>query len=205
MSVPLMMPNDQICIDILHLLYNLVSDDPESSGVDRAIIQATLHIPQTQMDNSVTYLAKNGLVSLSGMMGTRWTFAKITGDGIDVLENKERYAEKYPFSQLTSSQAPKQPQDSLRQTVELQVSFEEQVAIATRQASDQVLAAQISKGDKRKIEKQLKSLEKELLKARKADLNRIQKDWLWLKKNANWATSALAPAVLEAAKKALSI
>ena len=86
-----------------------------------------------------------------------------------------------------------------------QVSFHEQVSNAFKQASDQVLGAKISPGEKGKIEKQLKSLEKELLKTKKADLGVIQKDWEWLKKNADWISRGLASVVLEGIRVALDL
>jgi hypothetical protein len=204
MSTPI--SNDKLTIDILQLLYNRVSDNPEGSGVDRAIIQATVNVSEKQMDDSIAYLETNGLVSVSRAGGSKWTFAKITGDGIDVVENKERYAEKFTFTQTASSQAPADGgQPRFSQKMQPQLSFPEQLTEAFRQASDQVLSAKISTSDKGKIEKQLKSLQKELLKGAKADLGSIQKDWEWLNKNANWLHAAVGPMVLEALKIRLDL
>ena len=79
------------------------------------------------------------------------------------------------------------------------------VTDAFRQASNQVLDAEIPRGDKGKIEKQLRGLEKELLKAPKADLAAVQKEWEWINKNASWLSATVAPAVLESVKISLNI
>lgn len=195
----------QVSMDILQLLYNRVSDDPASSGVDRAIIQATLKIDEKQMDENIAYLEANGLVAVSRAGGYKWTFAKITGDGIDVVENKERYADKFTFTQAASSQIPLEGQAKISQRLQPKLNFPEQVSTAFKQASDQVLSAKISNGDKGKIEKQLRELEKELLKAKKTDLSAVQKEWEKLNKNAGWLNVTLAPVVLEAVKLALDL
>jgi hypothetical protein len=195
----------QVSIDILQLLYNRVSDDPTSSGVDRAIIQATLKLDEKQMDDNMAYLEANELVAVSRIGGYKWTFAKITGDGIDVVENKEKYADKFTFTQTASSQVPLEGQAKMSQKLQPKLSFPEQVSIAFKQASDQVLGAKISNGDKGKIEKQLRELEKELLKARKADLGSIQKHWEAINKNASWLRPVMTPVVLEAVKLVMDL
>ena len=164
--------------------------------MDRAIIQATLQISPKQIDDIMSYLAEKNFVALAGTTSGKWTFAKITADGIDVIENKERYADKFPFIQA-SNKVHEEDQEQVFQTTQVQASFSEQVSNAFKQASDQVLGAKISTGEKGKIEKQLKSLEKELLKTKKADLGTIQQVWEWLKKNADWLSPTLAPVVLE--------
>ena len=94
--------------------------------------------------------------------------------------------------------------DKAFKTVEL-LNFAEKVADAFKQARDQLLAAQISVGEKEKIGKQLRSLEKELLKAKKADLNSIQKEWAALKKNAAWLSPNLTPILLESVRVILDL
>jgi len=196
--------DNQVLLDILELLHKNISDDPASPGVDRAITQATLQILPKEMDDNMSYLAERNLVALAGTASGKWTFAKITTDGIDFIDNKERYEGKFPFSQA-SSQIQEEGQEKVFQTVQPQASFPEQISNAFKQASDQVLGAKISSGEKEKIEKQLKSLEKELLKTKKADLGVIQKDWEWLKKNADWVIPALASVVLEGIRVALDL
>jgi hypothetical protein len=157
------------------------------------------------MDDNMSYLEANGLVVVSRAGGYKWTFAKITGEGIDVVENKERYADKFTFTQTTSSQVPAEGQTKISQKLQPKLSFPKQVSAAFKQASDQVLSSKISNGDKGKIEKQLRELEKGLLKAEKTDLATVQKEWDRLNKNAGWLNVTLAPVVLEAVKLALDL
>ena len=196
--------DNQVRLEILQLLYNLASDNPSSLGIDRAIIQATLHISQQQMDDSVSFLEANGLVGLFRADGTKWTFAKITGDGLDVVDHKERYAEKYAFTQNETSQIQESKQQKFSKK-DPNANFTELVAISFKQASDQVLGSSKSNYDKSKIEKRLKEFQKELTKAKKADLNSIQKDWAWLKKNAGFVCPEVAPAVLETIRLILDL
>ncbi len=196
--------DNQVLLDILELLHKHISDDPESRGIDRAIIQATLQIPLKQMDDIITLLAQRNLVILAGTTGGKWTFAKITTDGIDVIENREKYADKLSLIQtLTDPNSEEGFDEAFKKSPPH--SFTEQVTDAFKQASDQVLGATISVGEKGKLEKQLRSLEKELLKGRKADLNSIQKDWEGLKKNAGWLTPTIAPVLLEGIRVALDL
>jgi hypothetical protein len=196
--------DNQILLDILELLHKHISDDPASPGVDRAIIQAALQSSPKQMDDNMSYLAERNLVALAGTASGKWSFVKITTDGINIIENKEQYADKFPFAQA-SSQIQEECQENVSRTTQVQVSFTEQVSNAFKQASDQVLDAKISPGEKGKMEKQLKSLERELLKTRKADLGSIQKYWEWLKKNADWLSPTLVPVVLEGLRVALDL
>jgi hypothetical protein len=191
--------DNQVRLEILQLLYNRASDNPSSLGVDRAIIQATLKISHQQMDDAVSFLEVNGLVGLSRADGTKWTFAKITGDGLEVIENKERYAEKYAFTQNVTNQIQEPMQQNFSKK-DPNANFTELVATSFRQARDQVLDSSKSKNDKSKIEKQLREFQKELTKAQKADLGSIQTDWEWLKKNAGFVCPVVAPAVLETVK-----
>ena len=196
--------DNQMLLNSLELLYKRINDDPASPGVDRAIIQATLQISPKQIDDSLSYLAERNLVALTGAASGKWTFAKITAEGIEVIENKERYANKFLFAQ-SSSQIHEEDREKVFRTVETRVSLSDQVADVFKQASDQVLSSKLSSGEKRKIEKQLKSLEKELLKSKKADLKTIQKEWERLKKTAGWLSPTVAPVMLEGIRIALDL
>ncbi len=196
--------DNQTLIGILELLYKNISDDPSNPGIDRAIIQATLQIPVKQMDDVASFLAQKNLVTLAGTANGKWTFAKITIDGIETIQNQERYADRLIFTQPSNSQNPLESREKAFK-IEQPQSFAERVAGAFKQASDQLLVAQISVGEKGKIGKQLKSLERELLKAKKADLNSIQKEWVALKKNAAWVSPTLAPILLESVKVILDL
>jgi hypothetical protein len=156
------------------------------------------------MDDAVSFLEANGLVAFSKADGTKWTFAKITGYGLDVIENKERFAEKYAFMQNTTSQIQEQGQQKFSKK-DFNANFPELVCTSFKQASDQVLGSSKSNSDKSKIEKQLREFQKELTKAQKADLGSIQKDWEWLKKNAGFVCPVVSPAVLETVKLILDL
>ena len=191
--------------NILELLIKRISDDPASVGLDRAIIQATLQISPKQVDDNMSYLAERNLVALAGTASGKWTFAKITADGIDVVENKELYPDKFSFAQTSINQITSEDKDETFKKSQTKFSFNEKVADTFKQASDQVLNANLSIGEKAKIEKQLKALEKELLKTKKADLGTIQKEWEGLKKNAGWLSPTLALVVLEAIRATLDL
>ena len=197
--------DDQVRLDILELLYKHRVDTAARSGVDRAIIQDTLKVSEKQMDFNISYLEDNALVTLSRTIGTQWTFAKITSDGIDVIENKERYADKFSFIQASTTKIQDEDHEKIIKSVVSEASFSLQVTDTFRQARDQVRAAKLSRSDEEKIEKQLKALEKELQKTKKADLGTIQKDWEELKKKASWLSPTIAQIVLEGIKKALDL
>jgi hypothetical protein len=196
--------DDQARLNILELLYEHVKDYPASLGVDRAIIEATLGLSQKQMDDDTLYLEEKALVALTRTTGSQWIFAKITADGIDVIENKERYADKFSFTQATISILPKEELENIQAT-QPEVSFTQQITEAFNSAYDQVHASTVSSSEKKKIEKQLSILEKDLQKAKKIDLASIQKNWDWVKKNANWVCPIVAPVVLEGIKIALDL
>jgi hypothetical protein len=197
--------DDQVRLDILELLYKHRGDNATRSGVDRAIIQATLKLSEKQMDINISYLEDKALVTLSRTLGSQWTFAKITSDGIEVIENKERYADKFSFTQASTSQIQDEDHENIREAVSSETIFPLQVTDTFRQARDQVRATKLSRSDEEKIEKQLKALEKELQKNKKADLGTIQKDWVELKKKASWLSPILSRVVLEGIKKSLDI
>jgi hypothetical protein len=197
--------DNRVLQDILELLIKRISDDPESVGVDRAIIQATLQISPKQVDDKMSYLAERNLVALAGTASGKWSFAKITADGIDVVENKKSYADKFSFAQTSINQITSEDQDETFKKSQTKFSFNEKVSDTFKQASDQVLNASLSIGEKAKIEKQLKALEKELLKTKKIDLRTVQKEWDGLKKNADWLSPTLASLMLEGIRVALDL
>ena len=197
--------DDQVRLDIVELLYKHREDNATRFGVDRAIIQDTLQLSEKQMDINSLYLEDKALVTLSRTFGTQWTFAKITSDGIEVIENKERYADKFSFTQASTSQIQDENHENIRETVSSETIFPLQVTDTFRQARDQVRAAKLSRSDEEKIEKQLRALENELQKTKKADLGTIQKDCGELKKKASWLSPILSRVVLEGIKKSLEI
>jgi hypothetical protein len=198
-------PDDQIRLNILELLYKRFRDNETSPGVDRAIIQAILGLSEKEMDVNILFLAEKALVALTMTTGSKWTFAKITPDGMEVAENKELYAEKLSATQDATGQNLENPQENFVRTMDPQLNFAEQLSDGFNQAYNQIRDANISNSEKGKIEKQLIILEKELHKAQNADLGKIQKQWEWLKKNAGWLNPTLGQVVLEEIKTVLEI
>jgi hypothetical protein len=196
--------DDQVRFNILELLYNRKENNPAGSGVDRAIIQDALKLDEKQLDNNMSYLEEKSLVSLVRLSRSQWMFAKITVDGVDVIENKERYTDKFSFTQAATSHASDGSED-FSKILKSQTKFPEQLSDAFKRALDQVRVSTLPVKEREKIEKQLRSLEKELQKTPKTDLAVIQRDWEWLKKNANSSTQYISNVVLEAIKIALAI
>lgn len=197
--------DDQIRLNMLEMLYKRAQENPESAGIDRAIVQATLQIPEKQMDQNMSFLGEKALVELSGFGVSQWTFAKITGDGMDVIENKQKYKDKFSFTQAATSLTAEESQALPQQEEQPQFTFPEFLSNGFNQAYNQIRAENMSPGDRKKIEKQLNDFEKELLKTTKADLGTIQKDWQWLSKYAPSMCQILAPVVLEGIKAALNL
>jgi len=196
--------DDQARFNILELLYNRQQNNPAGSGVDRAIIQDALKLSEKQLDTNMSYLEEKNLVSLVRLSGSQWTFAKINVDGVDVIENKERYADKFSFTQAVASQTSENS-EVLTKTPRIQTSFHEQLSDGFKQALDQVRVSDLSVKEREKIEKQLRSLERELQKTPKIDLAAVQRDWDWLRKYANASTKSVSGVVLEAIKLALGV
>lgn len=197
--------DDQVRATILELLYKRAKEAPESSGVDRAIIQDTLKDAGKLMDDNITFLEQKGLVTLSKGDGKQWTFAKISLDGVEVIEDKERYAAKFSLVQALTSQTPEGDQEAISEREQSPLSFDELLRESFKQAYDQIRAANLPMSDRGKIEKQLREFEKELQKTKKADLGSIQKSWDWLNKYAHSLTPVIAPAVMETIKIRLEL
>jgi hypothetical protein len=200
-------PDNEVSLEILQLLYNRFNPDETGFGVDRAIIQALLGLSEKKMDDNVLYLEEKALVTVHRGAGSKWTIAKITPEGIEVIDNKESFSEKFALTQAATNQIPYDNQN-LTHSVQPgrgELSFTEQLSEAFDQANHQVFAKNISSSEKGKIEKQLRELERELRKMEKADLGKIQQIWTWLKKNAGWVNPTIAQVVLEGAKTALEV
>jgi hypothetical protein len=59
-----------------------------------------LNVPNRNLDYSISYLAKNGMVKLVTAQGTEWVWATITSVGRDILENPTRYEDRFPFAKI---------------------------------------------------------------------------------------------------------
>ncbi|MCW3996931.1 MAG: hypothetical protein NWE98_12385 [Candidatus Bathyarchaeota archaeon] len=198
--------DDQIKLDILFLLYKHFKDNPASRfGVDRAIIQDTLKVSEKQMDNNMTFLEEKALVALTRGRSQQWIFAKLSAEGVEVIEHMEKYAEKYSFIQNATGRifeaTPKEP----TQVAPIAESFGERLDNSFKQATDQILMSDMPRGEREKIVKKLQALKKELQKGQRADLRIVQDDWVWLKKNAGMIVPAMSSVVLESVKMVLEL
>lgn len=192
--------NSEVRHRILEILYNLAQQKPSSMMEDNSL-QKLLEVSQEKMDFNALYLAEKGLVRLHWGFNKRW-WAEITAYGVDVIENKKRYSEKFPFIQTTIQTIHGDVYGNVVQAVESKVDFNQQVSSAFQEALDII----ISKKDiqltlRNEIEKNLRLLEKEL-RSQEPDAGKIQKLWKWLKKNAIWVIPTLSHVVLEGLKMA---
>ncbi len=204
-------PDDHIRLSILTLLYKRCQENPESPGIDRAIIEATFGLTKKQLDTNMLQLEEKGLVALS-RIGPSWVLAKITEDGFEAVENKEKYAEKFssnkpqPSTKLTAAQSmvPQAlPEENLGE-MQPEVTFSQQLTDAFNQAYNRIRSENLPDSERKKLEKQVSSLEKNLRRDR-IEFGSIQKDWDEIRKRANWLSPVLAPVVLETLERALGL
>ena len=194
--------HDEIRHRILETLYKFAQENPESFGLTKETLEQILKIPEKKIFFNISYLDEKGLVTIFRGIGT-WFHAKITAFGIDVIENKEKYDEDFPFLQTVVQEVHGDVYGTVVQAVESQVSFNQQVNTAFQQARNITEAKEdISPSIRKEINKQLNLLEKEL-KTKEPDVGKIQNLWKWLKKNANWVIPTLAHVVLEGLKMGL--
>ncbi|RJS74319.1 hypothetical protein CW712_06765 [Candidatus Bathyarchaeota archaeon] len=89
--------DDEVRWRILEILAEESRKKPSVWGVHRSTIQESLGIPEKNMDYNMVYLAQNGLVKLVQVQSSVWLWAKLTLLGMDVLENRSFYEERFPF------------------------------------------------------------------------------------------------------------
>jgi hypothetical protein len=194
---------DQIRHLILEVLHKLAEEDATSMGLDRMKMKEILQVPENQMDFNIFYLRDKGLIKLLQTMGTPWTLAKITAYGIDVVEDKERYKQQFPFIQTTIQEIHGNVYGPVIQAVESQISFNQQVTDAFKQAHTIVDAkGDLSFEQKEEIKQHLRLLEEELGNE-EPNAGKIQELWKWLKQNASWVVPTLTTVVLEGTKIAM--
>lgn len=187
---------------ILEILYKFAQESPESFGMHKDAIQQLLKIPEKKTFFNILYLEQKGLIEVSTVIGG-WVSARITAFGIDVVENKERYGEEFPFIQTTIQEIHGDVYGTVVQAVESQVSFNQQVTTAFQQARNITETKEgIPPTLTEEIKKHLNLLEEEL-KRTEPDAGKIQTSWKWLKRNANWVVPTLTQVVLEGLKIAL--
>ncbi len=176
--------DDQARNEILQLLNKHQAENPNSSGLDRAIIQAVTKLTQGQLELQMFELQKKELITLRGGAGSKWVFAEITPEGIKEIIN----------GNLQNS-----PQE-----IGSELLFDD-MAEVFKQARYRIRETGLSNSDKGKIEKHLKDLEAELKKGKKTDLGKTQKIIKELNKNPYGVTPEVSKMVLETVKIALDL
>ncbi len=176
--------DEQTRSQILYLLDRHQAENPRSLGLDRAIIQDQIRLTAGQLETAMLCLQEMGLISLSGGEGSKWVFAQITPKGI---------------SEITGGKVQDTVQES---SIE---NLSDYMAEAFKQARYQIRQTNLPTSNKEKVEKQLKALEGELQKGKRADLGKIQEIYRKLNENPYGTTPAISKVVLETVKIALNM
>lgn len=197
--------NDEIRHRILKILYKFEQENPIIvGGLTRDRMKELLQVSENDMDFNTKYLGEKGLLTLFRGIGT-WFHARITAFGIDVIENKEKFTEEFPFMQTTIQEIHGNVYAPVIQAVGSQVSFNQQVATAFQQAHDITETKEnIQPVLREEIRKHLNLLREEL-ERKEPDAGKIQTVWKWLKRNANWVVPTLTQVVLDGLKMALAV
>ena len=174
-------PDDQARTQILQLLNKHQTENPNSTGLDRAIIQATTRLTPEQLELNMLDLQKKALITLRGGAGSKWVFAEITPEGIKEITN------------------------DTPQTQELCPTTLDEMTEVFKQARYRIRETRLSTSDKSKIEKHLKALEDELQKGKKTDLGKIQKIIKELNQNPYGITPEISKIVLQTIKNTLNL
>jgi len=193
--------NDQFRRKILELFYGKALKSPNDCGVTRDEVKTFLSVPENVVDLNVLYLHGKNLVKIVRLMPRHWESAVITPEGMDVVEHKEKYVEKFPFMQVNLQKINGDVYGSAFQAVNSQVSFSQQMTEAFNEVYDKLKAnLSLLSEEKEETTNNLKILETEL-RSENADLGRIQKSWNWLKQNADWVVPTLTQVVLEGIRR----
>ena len=196
--------DDEIRHAILELLLKAAKDNTTAAGMNKEQVCENLQIPDERIEFNMNYLEQKRLVARSGFMGPPYWFASITAFGIDVVEQKERFAAEFPFIQVTIQHIGGNVYGPAVQAVNSQVTFNQQVTDAFKRAYNIVENKTDATADqKEEIKKNLKALEEEL-ETKEADAGKIQKVWKWIQRNANWLVPTLSQVVIEGTKIALT-
>jgi hypothetical protein len=194
---PFRLTDNEIRRRVLETLYNFAQKETKGSfpPLSRQDIQQILEIPNEKLNFNMVYLQQKGLIELHVGYDQYWYGARITAFGIDVVTNKEKYAQRFPFIQaIQEIHAPVYA--PVIQAVESQVNFQ-QVTTAFQQARNMTEKKEdIPKALREEVKKQLNLLEEEL-NSKEPDVGKIQTSWKWLKRNANWVVPTLTQVVLK--------
>ena len=178
---------------MLQVLYDEYYENPVNLGIDRKKMLELLQIPEKVMDANMLYLENKGLVRLHKTIGSPWTHAKITAFGIDVIENKEKYKEKFPFVQIQEIYGD--VYGNVIQAKDSQII--KQIDSVFRRARDLTrIKKDIPLDLRKKTEEKLTFLEKEL-KKEEPDIGKVHGLWNWLKNNASWVIPIIKDVVVE--------
>jgi hypothetical protein len=183
-KVSTLISDDQARTQILQLLNKHQAENPNTTGLDRAIIQAATRLTQGQLELNMLDLQKKALITLRGGAGSKWVFAEITLEGI---------------KEIGDGNLQNNVQD-LRPEILL-----DGMAEVFKQARYQIRETGLSNSDKAKTEKHLKALEDELQKGKKTDLGKLQKIIKELNQNPYGITPEISKIVLETIKITLKL
>ena len=183
--MPASISDDQARNEILQLLHKRQTENPNNSGLDRAIIQDAINLSEKQLESNMSYLQEKALITFSRSAGSKWVFAEITVEGIKAITGEVKFEnnlyESFPEN------------------------YSDYVAEVFKQARYQIRETKLANSNREKIEKQLKALETELQRGKKTDLGKIQKICNELNKNPYGITPAISKVVLETIKTALNL
>jgi hypothetical protein len=190
--------NDSVRLKILEILYKKAAEGT-SWTVEREEMKQQLPIAENKLDFNMLYLHERKLAKIRRSDSCSWQVAKITGKGIDVFENKPRFAEELPFIRSAIQKPGGEVYDNTVAAVQSEVDLYQQVSSAFEQAYEQVKKAEIAPEKKQEITTNLKALEKELPKE-KPNKNKVNAIWEWLRGNAD----VIVPTITEIVTKILN-
>jgi len=196
-----MSPNDEVRYRILQILYDYYHENPTGVGFSRKPMFDLLNVQENLMDANMLYLEEKRLVRIHGSMAYAWNWAKIKAFGIDVIENKEKYKNRFPFINVQQihgdvyGNVVQAGGDSHVTIVQIDEAFQ--------RARDLTEAkADISEELKKNVEDNLTTL-KEEIKKDELELGKIQKIWKWLKETASWVVPILKDIILKVMEKGI--
>lgn len=191
--------NNEIRYSILQHLYRLHFEDPSSFGIARVELLRLIGTQENLMDSNMLYLEEKGLVRLEKVMGSLWAWARVTALGIDVIENKEMYKQRFPFITVQIQEIHGDVHGNVVQAEGSQVTIQQIDGAFQTARSMTESKTDISQEVKKEIQENLVALQEEIEK-KEPDAGKIQRSWSWLKRNANWVVPVLAQIVSEVVK-----
>ena len=195
--------NDWTRYRILEILYGKATELGTDWIVTREELRRLLLIEDKFIDFNVFYLNDMKLAQILQISNRNWSKVQITGKGIDVIEHKQKFSDEYPFIKTTIMQIQGDVNAPIIQATDSQVNFSQQVNDAFKQAYRMVESKiDMQPEQKEEVKKNLKALEEEL-RNKEVDLDKIQKTWAWIKRNANWLVPTLTQVISDGIQIAL--